>query len=489
MNVDLVVSVTVTVFIVAIFWLSVVAWYLVSRGRTLRELLVAEPPEDIDWPRVIRLEIENFNDDQGQQLGPDGNLEYEQFGVAENITNENLDKENVDRGDMWLCDNRIFYFIALHLALAVVLSMLSVGVIASFMEVSLGFWWHLVIETGSVLLVAVVVGYFSYVWVSENERVAVKRFGEQLRGYFAPGLQFVLPLIEVWEAISLKRMVWGPSQPGENDTQSIGGIAGSVNPSPGKFKLLLARRWEVLIEVAVTMHLARNKNAWYTFLNTYGSTNEIGQQIAVVIAAILTRAVGEGTGTTSTTGVTTDRPEREGTGTTPTTGARTGRPEEDMSPESVMNRFNELSNSVPEICSNLLKGLLRIRGRLPMIIESVSLTGPIAEQELMQWLQIQDESAIKVLQQKRVGEASRQRFDQLLAYIKGLDGTLKGPALLEAFQHLNAQEVQRLFAEAGKNGGSIEALIQAFLAGKVEDLTNPKKPPRPSGNDTTQSSP
>lgn len=469
MFLDCVVGVVLVFLLSVLVWIGIVLYYKATNQCSFGELFYSRPPENIIWRERIVHEIENFEADRNQP-GPNGaGVNYEQFGVAENTTNEEEDKDDEDPGDLWLCDNRAFIFMALHLSLSLSVSLGVISVVhaASTIE-HLGFVVHLSIAVLSVAIMALWICYASYRFVFENERGAVKRFGRQLNGYLRPGLQFVVPLIEYFEPISLKKMIWGPYPEGETDVQYIGGIAGTINPSPGIFKILLARRWSVLVEVAVTMHVARNKNAWYTFLNSYSSTDELGQQIAVVISAIITRAVGEGTGTNNpATPVT---PAGAGTGANQTTPAT---PAVAVSPEAVMDKFNDLANAVPEICSNLLKGLLEIRRRLPVVIESIALTGPIADEELKQWLQVQDESGIEVLRQKRIGEASKERFLQLRDYLHELDPELDGPALLAAFQQLNAQEVQRLFAEAGKGAGSLDTLLRAFLAGKVNEITKP----------------
>lgn len=370
-----------------------------------------------------------------------------QLGIAENrvVSQRDLQFNIDDYCDLWLCDGRPVIFALLQaIPVLVATALLSLPVLADGVSLTTFVLMPFVWAGVSTLVVSLVIGFFAYKPVAENTVIGVYRFGKQLNGFLGPGMQFVVPWIEEIDEIPFQTLVWGPQTGEVDDGFHIEGIADiDTNPATGIFAPLLRGRWPITVIVQVTFHFERSrKKAWWEILNRWSDTKELGEQIASAINSVLVTRVRELEIT-----------------------------EEFHSPTEAMQGLNALQSELPETCGPIMQSLVELRVDLPVIFERVVISAVKAGDELQQVLQVQDEAWVTRYREEKAGEAVADRMANLFRIFKDNATGISDEDLRDAVLRLSEQEVQRLFALAGSKDGSVEALVRAFVAGKVQDVT------------------
>ncbi len=444
---------SLVLIVLLIFWFILIASYAIAEGPGVLTAtpLEIETPRDADQRRQreefwLRQDLRTIRI-TGQQAQQDALVE---LGVAENRTAVVEDERNELRGEVWLCDGRPLWFALLY--------QLTPSLLLAYVSEAL---FELPASIDAMIgVAAATLGWIVFsIWpfrfynlafmVQENTRMGVKRFGKQRNGYLQPGLQFILPGLEMQEDIAFQAFVWGPHTGDEADADfHINGVAGNMNPSPGLFKVLLRGRWmfDIVLQITVRFRKAR-KDAWWSALNRYRSFSEIGEQIAGTISTVLF---------TRTREIVKHEEEllkQEGIN-----------PEE---PRAILQQLLAVINKIPEISGVILQtlqqlGYDRLGGVLPISVAIVSAT---PNEELQQLLQTEDEAQVMCYREDLAGQAVKSRWKHLRAAFG--DPEVKAQDILR----LDALEVQRQFAQAGGATNALEGLIRAAFASKVQEIT------------------
>lgn len=359
------------------------------------------------------------------------------FGLAENKTANLWDEQNKRQGDQWVCDGRALLFAILLFAASWPWAILIAYLVPT------QFVWLTTLCTFIVLTVWI--GFRSYANIPVRTIGGVKRFDDQLPGFLAPGLQFLLferflP-IEKLELIPLQDLVWGPHEEKEiGEELRLHGCSGTeMNPKPGVFRVQLFGTWPLEVDVTVTLRVRRAfKEAWFRWLNDYPDEIAFGKQIGEIISAFLLNRIRE----------------------------ITERDKDKKEPAEVREAILNVLKQMPEMTGEILYQLQalgphRLAGVLIVSIAMSIKIGP----ELATLFQQLDTARVKLVTRQLEAQGAAAGLAQLRDLVDSVKR--KDRPLLEA---LARQEVQRVF---GGQPSGFEMIIAALASKIVQDATSP----------------
>lgn len=461
----------ITLLVICFFWLLIAVAVLLMDGD-LRRFSVAVTLEDarqtvLDEDNLEELKRQLVRDMKSIKLlavptgeaGEDVAVKPSTLineGIAENQTAARRDDADPLPGDSWLCNRRPIWFAAFQLFPA---CLMSLAVVCLLHYV----WWSTTGKSGllPVCLVAVVVSievlwtlrlvWISAVKVDENFRLGVKRFGTQLSGFLAPGLQFVLPWFERAESVSLKLAVWGPR--GEDVLSGefrIGGTAGNGNPEPGRFETQLLGFWPLEINVELTLSLYRQgpaaKMAWWWYLNRYTTLDEIGQGLAQQVMPIVFKTAREMS----------DRPVVK----------------DSDDPAIAKQALASFLNRMPEMAGKILLALIGIgrEDRGGFLMRRCAITAVIPGLEFRTMMQTANKAELERYVQDVEGQATARRWKRYLELLRTIPEDQRGQ-----FARMAELEVNReLFVRVGSGTDVLGALFAKLTANQASPTDKTK---------------
>jgi len=261
--------------------------------------------------------------------------------------------------------------------------------------------------------------------------LSVQRFGRQLDGFLGPGLQFVLPGIELLEGLTLQNLVWQPlgDQPlsEELSRRHLTGSLGKSNPSPGIIKVEMIG-WPALISVSVNLRVGGTKDAWKANVLSFINLDELGRRIAQIVSAVVEALALE-----------VSQIHR----------AKSKDPAKRA--EAAYRSLILLAQQVPEMAGTILTALVASNELGGMLVTSVAIVGIDLDPKFLELRQSLDRAFAQLSIEKDTGAARVLAFDQYLTFLRGINvGT--DPLLRDQTLRLIELELQRSII--GVSGGN-----------------------------------
>jgi len=422
----------VVTVITALFWAVIFAiWYERFYTVPIEEKSPADEERDQAWKmrcvlhdlknNVIKLTAFDKLVKALLKAGKADTKALADLGLAENKTVAAYDRRNVFEGDSWLCDNRPVWFAAIQIVLASLLALFISLFSGEVLWTSLVAW---IVTTGGIALL-------SYEVVEERTRLSVQRFGRQLDGFLGPGLQFVLPGIELLEGLTLQNLVWQPlgDQPlsEELSRRHLTGSLGKSNPSPGIIKVEMIG-WPALISVSVNLRVGGTKDAWKANVLSFINLDELGRRIAQIVSAVVEALALE-----------VSQIHR----------AKSKDPAKRA--EAAYRSLILLAQQVPEMAGTILTALVASNELGGMLVTSVAIVGIDLDPKFLELRQSLDRAFAQLSIEKDTGAARVLAFDQYLTFLRGINvGT--DPLLRDQTLRLIELELQRSII--GVSGGN-----------------------------------